>query len=85
MALKLDAVSPQGFNAVDAYHRVNGVSLIAKNRINFLIESFKDNNASIAFASEQYSCLYDLNGSNPIAQAYNHLKTLPEFSGAKDC
>jgi hypothetical protein len=27
----------------------------------------------------------DLNGSNFIAEAYKHLKTLPEFSGAIDC
>jgi hypothetical protein len=27
----------------------------------------------------------DLDGDNFIAQAYNYLKTLPEFSGAKDC
>ena len=29
-------------------------------------------------------CL-DLNGPNPIKQAYEHLKTLPEFEGAEDC
>jgi hypothetical protein len=85
MALKLDTVSPQGFNAIDAYHRVNGVSLISKNRINFFVQSFINKDALVAFASEQYSCLYDLDSNNPIAQAYNHLKTLPEFSGAKDC
>lgn len=27
----------------------------------------------------------DLGGSNLIAQAYAHLKTLPEFAGATDC
>ena len=27
----------------------------------------------------------DLNGVNFIAQAYEHLKTLPEFEGATDC
>lgn len=26
----------------------------------------------------------DLNGGNPIKQAYEHLKTLPEFAGAAD-
>ena len=24
-------------------------------------------------------------GANPLAQAYAHLKTLPEFAGAQDC
>jgi len=28
---------------------------------------------------------YDLNGENPIKQAYLHLKTLPEFADAVDC
>jgi hypothetical protein len=32
-----------------------------------------------------YSFEYKLEGSNPIAQAYNHLKSLTEFSGATDC
>jgi hypothetical protein len=27
----------------------------------------------------------NLNGENFIAQAYRHLKTLPEFAGATDC
>lgn len=28
---------------------------------------------------------YDINGENPIKQAYLHLKTLPEFADAVDC
>jgi hypothetical protein len=32
-----------------------------------------------------YSFAPDLNGKNFIAQAYEHLKTLPEFAGATDC
>jgi hypothetical protein len=31
------------------------------------------------------SFLPDLDGDNFIKQAYKHLKTLPEFSGAIDC
>jgi hypothetical protein len=27
----------------------------------------------------------DMNGENPIKQAYEHLKTLPEFADAVDC
>lgn len=85
MALEKNVMSPQGFDAIDAYHRVSGVSLIAKNKIIFSVQSFKDKDCSMAFASEQHSCLYALTGNNPIAQAYYHLKTLPEFLGAKDC
>lgn len=32
-----------------------------------------------------YDFTLDLDGGNPIKQAYLHLKTLPEFAGATDC
>lgn len=31
------------------------------------------------------SFIPDMDGKNFIAQAYDHLKTLPEFAGAVDC
>lgn len=31
-----------------------------------------------------YGFVYDLDGANPIKQAYEHLKTLPEFADATD-
>lgn len=85
MALEKTVTTPHGFEAVNAYHRVSGVSLIAKNKISFTVKSLKSSDALAEFASELYSCPYDLNGANPMTQAYAHLKTLPEFAGAKDC
>lgn len=38
-----------------------------------------------AFESRNYTFAYDLRGDNPIAQAYAHLKSLPEFANATDC
>jgi len=35
--------------------------------------------------NKTYGCLVDLNGDNPIKQAYEYLKTLPEFANATDC
>jgi len=35
--------------------------------------------------SENYAFSPNLSGANFIAQAYNHLKSLPEFAGAIDC
>jgi hypothetical protein len=32
-----------------------------------------------------YKFLPDLNGANFIQQAYQHIKSLPEFAGAQDC
>lgn len=36
-------------------------------------------------ANQQFTFTPNLNGSNFIAQAYDHLKTLSEFAGATDC
>ena len=38
-----------------------------------------------AVETKQYSFATDMQGDNPIRQAYKHLKTLPEFAGATDC
>jgi hypothetical protein len=32
-----------------------------------------------------YFFSYDITGENPIKQAYEYLKTLPEFANATDC
>lgn len=32
-----------------------------------------------------YGYAYNIDGANPIKQGYDFLKTLPEFSDAKDC
>lgn len=37
------------------------------------------------FQQKTYSFLPNLEGKNFIAQAYDHLKTLPEFANAIDC
>lgn len=38
-----------------------------------------------AFTQSDYSCEMQIYGPNPVEQAYNHLKTLPEFADAVDC
>ena len=38
-----------------------------------------------AIKHEQFNFVPNLEGQNFIAQAYEHLKTLPEFAGAEDC
>ena len=42
------------------------------------------NAQSAGLFSETNFCDYDINGENPIQQAYEHLKTLPEFADAED-
>lgn len=84
MALKKTVITPQGFDAVDAYHKVENVRLISIYEIAFQLRSSKDN-TSPHFSDVEFQAAYDLNGDNPLAQAYAHLKTLPEFSDAVDC
>ena len=47
--------------------------------------SFFDKPNGKLLQSVIYAVPHDLNGSNALAQAYNHLKTMPEFAGATDC
>jgi hypothetical protein len=84
MALELTKTTIHGFEAVGAYHRVEGLSLSAKDAIQFAVRTYTTIDKP-AFAETFHFCPYDLNGDNPIAQAYNYLKTLPEFDGATDC
>ena len=84
MALKKTVITQQGFDAVEAYHRVEGVH-ITKDKITFQVKSYKDNSGVKHFENASFNCNYNLTGDNPIKQAYAHLKTLPEFAGAVDC
>jgi hypothetical protein len=45
--------------------------------------SYKNNSNLIKYNQIQFE--YNINGENPIKQAYLHLKTLPEFADAVDC
>lgn len=73
-----------GFEIQDAHHRVENVSLISKDKMSFHVRSRVRVENSI-FDEKLHVCNYDINGSNPIAQAYAYLKTLPEFADAVDC
>jgi hypothetical protein len=67
----------------DAYMKINTLSG-DKNKIEFQLFVFKQADG-LLIERKQFSFVPNLNGSNFIAQAYNHLKTLPEFSDAFDC
>jgi len=85
MALKKTVTTEQGFEANGAYHRVEGVRLNGKTSMSFQIRSYKDAKDCLAFSDAMHICAYDIEGKNPIAQAYEYLKTLPDFTGAIDC
>ena len=85
MAIKKTVRTSFGFESVDAYHRVESVSLASKTQISYFLRSYKDNSGVPAFAEVHQFCQYDINGSNPIAQAYADAKQLPEMAGAVNC
>lgn len=85
MAIQKTVVTTYGIEVANAYHRVESVALLGKTEIQYCIRSYKDA-SGLPFFDERYIVSgYDIKGANPIAQAYAHAKTLPEFSGAVDC
>lgn len=84
MALTKTIQLPTGITVENAYNRVANVSIIGKDRVRFSLTAHVDA-GKIAFTSQEFDAPYDMNGANPIAQAYGHLKTLPEFVDAQDC
>jgi hypothetical protein len=72
----------KGMTVNDAYFRIwkfDG----DKNTISFGLEMCA-NSSSERLNSQTFTCDYDINGENPIKQAYVYLKTLPEFEGVGD-
>lgn len=85
MALKKTVVTPQGFYAADAYHRIEAVRLTSKTQMQFNVYSHIDADTIPFFDEYLFDCDYDLNGDNPLVQAYTFVKTQPEFADAQDC
>jgi hypothetical protein len=84
MALHMNIVTPHGIEVANAYHRVEGVELLSKSQMAFSVRAYADV-LRAAVSDARYAIPYDLDGENPIRQAYLHLKSLPEFAGATDC
>lgn len=68
----------------DAYGRVRALH---GNKSNMEVELswFKNSESPKPFLTQHYEFQPSLDGTNFIAQAYQHLKGLPEFAGAEDC
>ena len=85
MALKKQLVKTiSGFDgqlSTEAYFRVSRLSG-DKHNMSALVTGVASENQVYAI---EHLFVPDLNGKNFIAQAYDHLKTLPEFAGAIDC
>ena len=76
-----------GFSPVHAQSYVLVFSVTATKEKGVANVVFYNLDKSIVLNSQQYpfEVSVDDNAKNFIKQAYNHLKTLPEFAGAKDC
>lgn len=55
-----------------------------KNQMSFEVNTY-DSKDGVLLNKQNYTFALDMQGDNPIRQAYKHLKTLPEFAGATDC
>lgn len=85
MALQKTVTTPYGIEVIDAYHRIECVQIVNKTSIVYHVRTYKDNTGLPFFNEVVLESYYDINGDNPIAQAYAHLKTLPEYADAVDC
>ena len=84
MALKKSQNTSFGIVVQDAYHRIESLRLVNKEKMQFNVCAYADVNAA-PFMSNMYTCVYDIKGENPIKQAYVYIKSLSEFEGAADC
>jgi hypothetical protein len=75
-------ITHKGITVQNAYHKVTGAQ-ITKVNMSFDCTVFSTAGAE-PLVKDTYFCAYDLKGDNPIKQAYEHLKTLPEFFDAED-
>lgn len=82
MALQKTVKTVHGLTATNAYHRIENMTL-NKSEMRFDLRSYSDVNAP-PFGFVHCFCAYNLNGENPIRQAYLYLKTLPEWADAAD-
>jgi hypothetical protein len=66
-----------------AYWRIEQI-IGNKQSLTFVVNAYATDQGPMLH-SDQFLFVPDLEGPNPIKQAYQFLKTLPEFSDAIDC
>ena len=83
MALKLD-INFNGLVVPDAYVKVNSFEGDKMN-LAFNVSTSVTAGYCPFMPIKSYCCSHDINAGNPLEQAYDYLKTLPDFSDATDC
>lgn len=71
-----------GINVANAYIKVETVN-VSKEGLTANV-TWRSSADAAPFKAKSYSVEYDINGVNPLAQAYNKLKAMSEFDGATD-
>ena len=84
MALKKTVITAHGFEAVDAYHRVESPTILNKTSVKFKLRSYVDPSKEF-FNEQDMEFPYNIDGDNPIKQAYDQIKKTADFIAAKDC
>jgi hypothetical protein len=88
MALKFDYQSPFGVQMPDCYARVEHV-FGSKSGVSASVGIYANSDAAgigaRSVSTVDHAFVPDMAGKNFIAQAYEHLKTLPEYADAVDC
>ena len=89
MALEKTIITAQGFEAVNAYHRVEKIDVVSKTEMLVDVKSYKQKpepeKTSTLLSSVVLSVPFDVNGAGVFSQAYTGLKQTANFAGATDC
>jgi len=87
MALKQNITLKTNFGDdvtfIDSYIKIEKLAG-SKEQLGINVSFYKKQNEQIV-GNKNYLFAPSLDGKNFISQAYDHLKTLPEFAGAIDC
>ncbi|MDP9653340.1 UNVERIFIED_ORG: hypothetical protein J2W87_001249 [Pseudomonas putida] len=84
MALKKN-ISFRGLVVEEAYVRVVTPTIAPGNTRFVFVAQIMASAEHEPLSSSSFEAPYSLLGSNPVEQAYEYLKTLPEFEGCTDC
>ena len=97
MALKKSITTETLVHVEDAYHRVEGITHPSKTEMKFHVRSYVqidgvDKNGDPAkiphdvfFSERVVACQFKIDGASAWNQAYDYLRSVPEFADAVDC
>jgi hypothetical protein len=83
MAISKNIELSNGIKVDGAYIRVEYPS-VTKDSISFTVRKYVASDKPF-FSEDFITAPYTLDGANPFVQAYEYLKSLPEYTDAVDC